>query len=114
MGWDNILLDSLLATFERAIRALRSIKKFVNRFIIFDRRSILVRLSDGRNLKMRNPGLEANYDAKMIQNQCKMCTFSFLRIAASENLTKIDLETRIFNEISKFLMLCEEEPLLSN
>ena len=73
MGWHNILLDNLLATFERVIRAFRSIKNFVNRFIIFDRRSILVRLSDGRNLKMRNPGLEANYGAKMVQNQCKKC-----------------------------------------
>ena len=62
MGWHNILLDNLLATFERVIRAFRSIKNFENSLVTFVRRSILVKESNGRNLKMANRG-----------NQGKVC-----------------------------------------
>ena len=43
-----------------------------------------------------------------------MITFSFLKIAASDNLTKIDLETEFINEFSKILMLRKALIALSN
>ena len=43
-----------------------------------------------------------------------MCTFSFLDIGASDNLTKIDLETEFINGFSIFLMLRKALIALSN
>ena len=111
----------LLTTFERTIRAFCSIKIFAKRLRIRDARSILVRWSDGGNLKMRNSGNQGRFlpwfcimHFWRLEFSLSYPRFPILKSSISECRTKIDLEPRVFYIFSKFLMLRKALSVLSN
>ena len=93
MGSNNISSDKSFTTFERAVRAFRGIKNFENSLVTFVRRSILVKESDGRNLKMANRGNQGKVYKKINAKKCQKVSlgppelfFDFLKLLGKSML----------------------------
>ncbi len=70
--------------------------------------------SDGRNLKMANRGNQGKVYKKINAKFASRLGFLILGFLPSDNLTKIDLLSKIMNRFTNFLMLRKALMALSN